>query len=160
MHLAMKVLDALATERALEGQAQHHVSGAALAERFGISRSAVWKSVNLLRELGTPVEAVTNQGYRLALPSSPLRAQTVRDALDPQVAALLRNGECVGSIPSTNAALVARDAPPPGQFDFLTAEHQSAGRGRRGRSWLAPPGGAICLSWSWSFEAWPARWAH
>ena len=153
MQLAMRVLDALAGERELEEHGPRFVSGAALAARFAVTRSAVWKSVGLLREWGTPIEAVTNQGYRLALPASPLRADAVRSALDPAVAALLRNGECVGSITSTNAVLLARDPPPHGRFDFLTAEHQSAGRGRRGRAWLAPPGGAICLSWSWNLEA-------
>jgi BirA family transcriptional regulator, biotin operon repressor / biotin---[acetyl-CoA-carboxylase] ligase len=153
MQLAMRVLDALATERSLESQGPRFVSGAALAARFAVTRSAVWKAVGLLREWGTPIEAVTNQGYRLALPASPLQADAVRSALDPDVAALLREGECMGSITSTNSVLLARDPPAPGHFDFLTAEHQSAGRGRRGRAWLAPPGGAICLSWSWSLAA-------
>ena len=45
---------------------------------------------------------------------------------------------------------------PPGRFDFLTAEYQSAGRGRRTRRWFAPPGGALCLSIGWSFAALPA----
>ena len=56
---------------------------------------------------------------------------------------------------STNADLLARSAVSPGQFDFLAAEYQSAGRGRRTRSWFAPPGGAICLSLSWSFPTLP-----
>ena len=137
----------------LESDDPRFVSGASLAEQFDVTRSAVWKAVGMLRELGTPVEAVTNQGYRLALPASPLQALAVCAQLDPPVAARLRNGGCVGSVTSTNAMLLARDPPPPGQFDFLTAEHQSAGRGRRGRDWFAPPGGAICLSWSWSFES-------
>lgn len=153
MQLAMRVLDALASERALEGSEPRFVSGAELATQFAVTRSAVWKAVSLLRKLGTPIQAMTNQGYRLALPASPLQERAVRSALNPKVAALLRTGECVGSIKSTNATLLARTPPPPGCFDFLTAEHQSAGRGRRGRSWLAPPGGAICLSWSWTFEA-------
>jgi BirA family biotin operon repressor/biotin-[acetyl-CoA-carboxylase] ligase len=39
--------------------------------------------------------------------------------------------------------------------EVLLAEYQTAGRGRRGRAWLAPPGGAICLSLSWMFRAVP-----
>jgi BirA family biotin operon repressor/biotin-[acetyl-CoA-carboxylase] ligase len=76
----------------------------------------------------------------------------VSACLAPATRAALREGRCAAQLPSTNSALLQQGAPPPGQFDFLTAEYQSAGRGRRGRSWLAPPGGAICLSWSWSFE--------
>lgn len=153
MQLAMRVLDALATERELEVRDPRFVSGAALAGKFNVTRSAVWKAVSLLREMGTPIEAVTNHGYRLAMPSSPLQLPAVCASLAPGVSALLRNGECAGSVTSTNATLMERDPPPPGQFDFLTAEYQSAGRGRRGRNWLAPPGGAICLSWSWTFES-------
>jgi BirA family transcriptional regulator, biotin operon repressor / biotin---[acetyl-CoA-carboxylase] ligase len=153
MQLAMRVLDRLATERELEGQDPRFVSGASLAAAFNVTRSAVWKAVGQLRELDTPVEAVTNHGYRLAMPSSPLQLPAVRALLAPGVSGLLRDGECAGTVTSTNAMLMERDPPLPGQFDFLTAEYQSAGRGRRGRSWLAPPGGAICLSWSWTFES-------
>jgi BirA family biotin operon repressor/biotin-[acetyl-CoA-carboxylase] ligase len=38
----------------------------------------------------------------------------------------------------------------------LLAEHQSGGHGRRGRSWIAPPGGAICLSIAWQYPDMPA----
>ena len=60
-----------------------------------------------------------------------------------------------GPLGSTNSELLSRPATAPGQFDFLLAEYQSAGRGRHARSWVAPPGGAICLSLSWSFAALP-----
>ena len=153
MTLAMQVLHSLATARAGESQARHFVSGAALASQFDVSRAAIWKAVRLLRELGTPIEAVPRQGYHLAMPASPLDVAGVKALLSPAVASRLRHGECAGLVTSTNSLLLERGAPPPGRFDFLTAEHQSAGRGRRGRSWLAPPGGAICLSFSWSFDA-------
>jgi BirA family biotin operon repressor/biotin-[acetyl-CoA-carboxylase] ligase len=102
--------------------------------------------------MGTAIEAVTNRGYRLALPTTPLDGSSVRALLPPELRATLREGDCAGEVDSTNAQLLARAIPPAGQFDFLTAEYQTAGRGRRGRSWLAPPGGAVCLSWSWCFE--------
>ena len=153
LNLPMQVLQALAAERLQERGARRFVSGTTLAARLNVTRAAVWKAVSELRELGTPIEAVPRSGYRLAMASSPLDAASVIALLPPAVAARLRQGECAGAIASTNGALLERGAPPPGRFDFLTAEYQSAGRGRRGRSWLAPPGGAICLSWSWSFDA-------
>lgn len=154
--LAMQVLQQLATQRARESAARQFVSGAALASQFGVTRSAIWKAIGQLRELGTGIEAVTHRGYRLALPATPLTADAVRRHLNAQARASLRHGECAGLLDSTNSQLLARGAPPPGQFDFLTAEYQTAGRGRRGRSWLAPPAGAVCLSWSWCFEGMPA----
>jgi BirA family transcriptional regulator, biotin operon repressor / biotin---[acetyl-CoA-carboxylase] ligase len=149
MTLALDVLQRLAARRGAQGA---FTSGAELAAQFGVTRSAVWKAISRLRAMGTPVDAVTNRGYRLALPTTPLDAATVRGLLPAPLRAALREGECAGETDSTNARLLARTAPPAGQFDFLTAEFQTAGRGRRGRSWLAPPGGAVCLSWSWSFE--------
>src|SRR5207253_6233306 len=47
--------------------------------------------------------------------------------------------ETVWSTSSTNTVLLARANPPVGTSEVLLAEHQSAGRGRRGRAWLAPP---------------------
>lgn len=157
MSLPAQLLQRLATARAAETGAPRHLSGAALAADFHVTRSAIWKAIGRLRELGTEIEAITHRGYRLALPSSPLTTAGVLARLAPATRARLRDGECMTQIDSTNSALLKRAAPAPGQFDFLTAEFQSAGRGRRGRSWLAAPGGAICMSWSWCFEALAAQ---
>jgi BirA family biotin operon repressor/biotin-[acetyl-CoA-carboxylase] ligase len=152
-----ELLQKLAAARAGETGRPHFISGAALAAEYGVTRSAVWKAVGRLRELGTQIEAITHRGYRLALPSSPLATAGVMALLGPATRARLRQGECVAQVESTNSTLLARAAPPAGSFDFLTAEHQGAGRGRRGRGWLAAPGGAICLSWSWCFEGMGAQ---
>lgn len=157
MSLALQILQQLAAARAAETGTPQPVSGAQLAAHFGVTRSAIWKAIGQLREYGTEIEAGTHRGYRLAAATSPLDAEGVIARLQPATRARLREGRCVDAIASTNSALLERGAPPPGQFDFLTAEYQSAGRGRRGRSWLAPPGGAICLSWSWCFEAMDAQ---
>ena len=85
----------------------------------------------------------------------PLAATRIRARLAPDVRARARHCEVVWSLASTNGALLARGATPAGIFDFLAAEYQSAGRGRRGRQWFAPPGGALCLSVAWSFETLP-----
>lgn len=130
-------------------------SGSDLARACGVSRSAVWKAVAALRSLGVAVDAVPNRGYRLPGATAPLQAECIGQRLAPEVAVRLRDGRTHWCVDSTNAQLLQRTAPPPGQFDFMTAEYQSAGRGRRARRWLAPPGGAICLSISWSFAALP-----
>ena len=157
MTLAMQLLQRLAATRAAEQGEPCFVSGAALAADFNVTRSAIWKAISQLREMGTQIDAITHNGYRLTLPASPLDGAGVIALLQPQTHRRLREGHCEAIIESTNSVLLARSAPPAGQFDFLTAEYQSAGRGRRGRSWLAPPGGAICLSWSWCFESLPAQ---
>jgi BirA family biotin operon repressor/biotin-[acetyl-CoA-carboxylase] ligase len=152
MSLAMQLLQRLAAIRAAEQQQPQFTSGATLASEFAVTRTAIWKAIGSLRERGTEIEAVTHRGYRLAQPASPLSVAGVCGRLSAATRAQLRSGQCLAEIASTNSALLAAGAPPPGRFDFLTAEYQHAGRGRRGRSWLAPPGGALCLSWSWCFE--------
>lgn len=60
--LTRKIFGALA-----DGQVH---SGEALAEATGVTRSAVWKAISQLREMGLPIEAQTNRGYRLSTPAS------------------------------------------------------------------------------------------
>jgi BirA family biotin operon repressor/biotin-[acetyl-CoA-carboxylase] ligase len=132
-------------------------SGNELALALGISRTAVWKHVAALREAGVDVEALPRRGYRLGQGVTRLEADDIRAALPDDVAARLRHGDCVWDTQSTNADLLARPAPPAGRFDFLSAECQHAGRGRRGRRWFAPPGGGLCLSWSWTLDALPPQ---
>lgn len=131
-------------------------SGTELAGQCGVSRGAVWKAVSALRALGVDVDAVPNRGYRLPDASELLEPERIVRLLPRALSARLREGHCCWSTGSTNADLLQRPAPPPGHFDFLTAEHQSAGRGRRARRWFAPPGGALCLSIGWTFTTLPS----
>ncbi len=130
-------------------------SGEALARSRGVSRSAIWKAVAGLKALGSEVHAVRNRGYRLARASEPLDPQRIREHLPPPVREHVGRIDAAWSIDSTNTQLLSRANPGPGSAEVLLAEYQTAGRGRRGRAWLAPPGGAICLSISWSFREMP-----
>lgn len=132
-------------------------SGRALSERCAVSRSAVWKAISTLRALGTEVEAVANQGYRVPLASALLNSRRIIELLPAAVASRLHHGETRWQTGSTNSDLLEHSTVTPGQFDFLSAEYQTAGRGRRTRRWLAPPGGAICLSLSWCFASMPVN---
>src|SRR5437762_1526743 len=63
--------------------------------------------------------------------------------------------KATGSPASTNSVLLERANPPSALSEVFLAEYQTAGRGRRGRAWQASPGGAICLSLSWTFREVP-----
>ncbi|MDH3590015.1 MAG: biotin--[acetyl-CoA-carboxylase] ligase [Gammaproteobacteria bacterium] len=67
------------------------------------------------------------------------------------------NVEVVGSVDSTNTQLLQRPAPAVGTTEVLLAEFQNAGRGRHGRTWLAPYGGGVCLSAAWQFRPQPSE---
>jgi BirA family transcriptional regulator, biotin operon repressor / biotin---[acetyl-CoA-carboxylase] ligase len=131
-------------------------SGEDLAQALGVSRSAIWKAVKSLRELGATLHAVRNRGYRLAKSSEPLAEPRIQEKLSPDVRPRVRSLEVAWSVGSTNTVLLSRPNPPNGSSEVMLAEYQTAGRGRRGRAWLAPPGGSICLSLSWTFKDVPA----
>ena len=130
------------------------LSGESLAQGLGVTRSAVWKAIETLRGLGLSIEAQTQRGYRLASPVQPLDAATLRTVLQA-LSDRLHSLEVRWSAPSTNAELLAAPAPPVGQFDVLLVEHQSAGRGRRGRAWRSALGDSVCLSVATSFDPTP-----
>jgi BirA family transcriptional regulator, biotin operon repressor / biotin---[acetyl-CoA-carboxylase] ligase len=127
-------------------------SGEELAGLLGVSRSAVWKAAKSLRDLGATLYAVRNRGYRLAKSGEPLGAAQIREKLSGSVRERVRSLEVVWSVGSTNTVLLSRPNPPNGCSEVMLAEYQTAGRGRRGRAWIAPPGGAICLSLNWTFR--------
>lgn len=130
-------------------------SGEALAERFGISRAALAKRVDRLRDWGVALEAQAGLGYQLAHPLQRLDAARLARALPPAVRALGLSVAVETRLDSTNTRLL--DADPAQDPQALFAESQTAGRGRRGRDWVSPFGSNLYLSLAWSFPAWPAR---
>jgi len=111
-------------------------SGRELGEALGISRSAVWKHLQRIQaDAVLNLYKVPGRGYRLAEPLSLLN----HEALAPQLEQIGWSLHLYDSIDSTNAQALRllQTVPPP----FLVlAEAQSAGRGRRGRSWVSPFG--------------------
>ncbi len=122
------------------------VSGAALARRLGVSRTAVWKQIERLREAGVEVEAQAGSGYRLAAPLELLDARALHEALAPATRARLGDLAVHWQLDSTSSELRRRSEHDPRDLLACLAELQSAGRGRRGRDWHMPLGGGIALS--------------
>lgn len=127
-------------------------SGESLAAALGVSRAAVWKSIERLRGLGIAVAAEPRRGYRLAQPVELLDAMRIRAELGPDQAPALRSLELLFEVDSTNTRLVGVPPPPFGCADACLCELQSAGRGRRGRVWFAPFGASLALSLAWVFR--------
>ncbi|GAB6140429.1 bifunctional biotin--[acetyl-CoA-carboxylase] ligase/biotin operon repressor BirA [Methylosoma difficile] len=127
-------------------------SGSELAEQLGISRSAVWKQMALLEELGLPYAAVRGKGYKLDRLLEFLDAELIRPALKPDNQDLLQNLTIFQHIHSTNSYLadIGQQSPASGWACF--AEQQTAGKGRRGRQWVSPFGSNIYLSVLWRYE--------
>jgi BirA family biotin operon repressor/biotin-[acetyl-CoA-carboxylase] ligase len=132
-------------------------SGEQLARALDVSRTAVWKTLRKFAEVGLELHAVPKRGYRLAQPVELLDAAAISRALSPAARRRVRRAERFLSIPSTNTHLLEHADLPAGSTDFCVAEVQSSGRGRRGRLWSAPFGGAICLSMNWLFPDVPRQ---
>lgn len=114
-------------------------SGVDLAAAIGVSRTAVWKQITGLEQLGVDVHKVRGRGYRIPGGMELLAAKEISRGLEP--AALERFGEphILMDVDSTNR--VAMDAVTQGQRRYVCfAERQTAGRGRRGRDWVSPFG--------------------
>jgi BirA family transcriptional regulator, biotin operon repressor / biotin---[acetyl-CoA-carboxylase] ligase len=133
-------------------------SGSSLAKSLRVSRSAIWKFVGSLRELGVPIDSVPRSGYRLARAVDLLDENSIEGGLRASHVPL-QGLDVLLTVPSTNQFLIDAPAPPPGAMQVCTTEIQSSGRGRRGRSWTAPFGSGICLSLSWQFAEIPPEFS-
>ena len=121
----------------LEQSRDAALSGQALAERFHVSRNAVWKAVNALKEEGIAIESTPNRGYRLAPTYDRASEAGLRRWLAGQALGIY----CLDTVDSTNnqakRLLVGGGQPP----FVVVAEAQTVGRGRRGRAFHSPEGG-------------------
>lgn len=131
-------------------------AGPALASRLGVSRTAVWKLVAELRRLGVAIESVERRGYRLPAACELLDAKRIHRAAANGHGGLPGELEVLFSVDSTNEYLHTAPAPRPGEPRIVFAEIQTAGRGRRGRGWLAPFGSGLTFSIAWTFPEMPA----
>jgi len=127
------------------------VSGSRLAESAGVSRTAIWKQIEALRSRGVPVQSHGTAGYGLPWPLQMLDGARIREALPAGVESRLGALDLYWEIDSTSSELQRRGAQAP-DFSLVLAETQSAGRGRRGRAWLSPPGLNLYLSCLKRFE--------
>jgi BirA family biotin operon repressor/biotin-[acetyl-CoA-carboxylase] ligase len=128
-------------------------SGESLAEKLDISRAAVWKHVQTLHALGLDVHAVRGRGYQLRTPLQLLYQDKIQAVLTREVSARLDAIEVLQSVDSTSEYL-RRQLPnlTPGRGRACLAEQQTAGRGRRGRSWVSPFGSSLYLSLAWYID--------
>jgi len=126
-------------------------SGEAIGNELGCSRTAVWKHVEGLRALGIEIDAIAGQGYLLREPLELLESSSILAGLDSTVLEKLRGLDVESSLDSTNSAL-NRLAVEEQHAAVILAEHQTDGRGRRGRQWHSPYAKNIYLSMGWKFE--------
>ncbi|MEW9078881.1 biotin--[acetyl-CoA-carboxylase] ligase [Terrisporobacter glycolicus] len=126
------------------GSGSDFVSGEELSKKLGISRTAIWKHINILREEGYNIESVNKKGYRLI--GSP------KDLLNPQNIYHNLKTEFIGkniihleSVDSTNDYLkkIGNDVQ---DGTVVISEEQTKGKGRLGRNWQSKSKEGIWMS--------------
>ena len=128
-------------------------SGQSLANRFGVSRMTICQSIHKLEEFGIDVDAVRGRGYRLQYPLELLDAQLILKALNEAHQQRIPRIDIFSQIDSTNSYLLQQASQGAPSGLICLAECQSAGKGRRGRSWISPFGRNLYLSLLWRFES-------
>ena len=139
-------------QRLIEGP----VSGDVLARDAGLTRAAMWKRIQALREGGVRIDAQAGRGYALAEPVELLDRERIRASLQAATVDALSSLDVAWSLDSTNSELLRRKAPERG-VEVLLAEQQTGGRGRRGRQWASPIASNLYLSLSRQFSGGLAR---
>ena len=124
-------------------------SGEQLGESLGMSRAAINKHIQTLRDWGVDVFTVPGKGYSLPEPIQLLDETFIRREVAQGSVAVLP------VIDSTNQYLLDRLAGLQ-SGDACVAEYQQAGRGRRGRKWISPFGANLYISMYWRLEQGPA----
>jgi BirA family biotin operon repressor/biotin-[acetyl-CoA-carboxylase] ligase len=120
------------------------VSGEDLSRGLGVSRTAVWKCIEELRECGYVFEAVPHYGYKLMSVPDKLTALEVQDGLGTRkFGCEVHHFESIGSTMDEAFRLGVAGAP---EGAVVTAEHQLKGRGRLGRVWVSPRAGGLYFS--------------
>ena len=125
-------------------QGDRYVSGEAMSRTLGISRAAVWKAIEALRQEGYTIQSAPNRGYRLSDAPDRVREGELSGPLSGcRVGGSLM---CLETIDSTNteAKRQAMAGAPDGLV--IVSEEQTGGRGRRGRSFQSPKGKGLYLT--------------
>lgn len=119
-------------------EAEGYVSGQQICEHFGVSRTAVWKVIQQLKEEGYEIEAVKNKGYRIGGVPELITSEEITSRL--HTSWMARKTIYLESVDSTNNYVkkIAEEGAPDGTL--VVADEQTGGKGRRGRRWMAPKG--------------------
>jgi BirA family biotin operon repressor/biotin-[acetyl-CoA-carboxylase] ligase len=132
-------------------------SGEALAQGLGISRTAVWKALRKAADhYGLVLESATGRGYRLATALELLDPTLILGELSSAGRQRLARLEVHDQLDSTNNRLMAEATGQAPTGTVCLAERQTAGRGRRGRTWVSPFGTNLYLSVLWRYPVGPA----
>ncbi len=150
-----KLMDTIKKIISLLADGQLH-SGAEIGHVLGVTRSAVWKSMKRLADYGLEVDSIAGQGYQLSGGLELLEKDKISANIPAPQQTLIDNLILLSEVDSTNRYILDYIKANPDTMNICLAEHQTQGRGRRGRQWISPFGKNIYLSCNWSFTEGPS----
>lgn len=123
---------------------EEYVSGQSICNELGVSRTAIWKVINQLKEEGYVFDAVQNKGYKISSYPDVITKSEIESQLDDKN--IIKKIQFFEEIDSTNtqAKLYAEQGEESGTL--FVAEKQNGGRGRRGHNWISPAGSGIWMT--------------
>ncbi|MGN1467624.1 MAG: biotin--[acetyl-CoA-carboxylase] ligase [Ruminococcus sp.] len=123
---------------------QGYVSGQEISKQLSVSRQAVWKAINALKEQGFVIDSVTNKGYKIIEYPKNLCKPVVCSMLNTKFTG--RHLEILESTHSTNDDLKKAGHGGCENGTVIAAREQTAGKGRLGRTWLSKKDENIAFS--------------
>lgn len=127
-----------------EAHKGEYLSGQAIAEGLGLSRTAVWKQINTLREEGYDIESIKKKGYRLNINSDILSHIKVQQFLTPELS--IDNIHLYKTIDSTNKAVYLKSITSEANWIVVASEQQEKGQAKNERSFDSPEGKGVYMS--------------
>ena len=124
--------------------ANDFISGQEISENLGVSRQAVWKSINALKEKGYEIQSVTNRGYRLVSSPNYLNESSLKSLLHNKI--IGKNLIVLDSVDSTNDCLKKLGNEGCENGTVVVTREQTKGKGRLGRTWQSKKDDGIAFS--------------
>ncbi|MTI71783.1 MAG: biotin--[acetyl-CoA-carboxylase] ligase [Firmicutes bacterium] len=130
--------------RLLKENKNNFISGQNISDKLRVSRTAVWKYINQLKEEGYEIESVSRKGYRLLNSADLLTYEEIEDKLKTNT--IGRKIYHFDSLDSTNIKAKKLAIKGENEGTIIIGEEQTKGKGRLGRYWTSPKGKGVWLS--------------
>lgn len=130
--------------RLLKNNTDGFVSGQDISEKLGVTRTAIWKYINQIKEDGYEIESISKKGYRIISSPDLLTLEEIEPYLNTSF--IGRNIIHFDSIDSTNSKAKQLADTVEADGTIIISEEQTNGRGRLGRSWVSPKHKGVWMS--------------
>jgi len=128
----------------LKDSGDEFVSGQKISDELGVSRAAIWKHINVIKEDGYEIEAISRKGYKVISSPDILTFEEIKNFLNTKY--IGRNIIHYDSIGSTNSKAKELAEASCAHGTVVISEEQTSGRGRLGRNWVSPKHKGIWMS--------------